>query len=199
MIDQAVALDKLIKATERALVKVVITDAQNEDLVQAAEDKHKKRNKQAGNLGRARVMGGRIEGPKALEQAIQEEFWKNNWEPKAGNDRNDFNAGFMQIKEDIFTWNSTHEQRQKVSETRRRKAAELRRLKATTPKQPSKKTTKTIPPVQTPGAPVRPSAQPVSQRPTATPLRFPIPLRSRLSPRLAAIASASRGTLNALF
>jgi hypothetical protein len=51
----------------------------------------------------------------------------------------------MQIKEDIFTWNSTHEQRQKVSETRRRKAAELRRLKAMTPKQPSKKTTKTIP------------------------------------------------------
>jgi hypothetical protein len=27
MIDQAVALDKLIKATERALAKVVITDA----------------------------------------------------------------------------------------------------------------------------------------------------------------------------
>ena len=67
MIDQAVALDQLIKATERALAKVVITDAQNEDLVQAAEDKHKKRNKQAGNLGRARVMGGRIEGLKALE------------------------------------------------------------------------------------------------------------------------------------
>ena len=84
IIDQAVVLDKLIKATERSLAKVAITDAQNEDLVQAAEDKHKKRNKQAGNLGRARVMGGKVEGPKALEQVIQEEFWKNNWEPKRG-------------------------------------------------------------------------------------------------------------------
>jgi hypothetical protein len=70
MINQAIALNKLIKATERALAKVVITNAQNEDLVQAAEDKHKKRNKQASNLSRAQVIRGRIKGPKALEQAI---------------------------------------------------------------------------------------------------------------------------------
>jgi hypothetical protein len=74
LIDQGIALNKLVKATERALTKIVITDAQNEDLVQIAEEKHRKRNKQAGNLSRARVIGGRIEGPKALEQAIQEEF-----------------------------------------------------------------------------------------------------------------------------
>jgi hypothetical protein len=33
IIDQAVVLDKLIKATERSLAKVAITNAQNEDLV----------------------------------------------------------------------------------------------------------------------------------------------------------------------
>ena len=53
IVDQAVALDKLIKAAERSLAKVVITDAQNNDLVQIAENKHKKKNKQAGNLSRA--------------------------------------------------------------------------------------------------------------------------------------------------
>jgi hypothetical protein len=63
IINQAIALDKLIKAAERSLAKVVITNTQNNDLVQIAENKHKKKNKQASNLGRARVMGGKIKGP----------------------------------------------------------------------------------------------------------------------------------------
>jgi hypothetical protein len=130
-------------------------------------------------------MGGRIEGLRALEQVIQEEFWKYNWSEKAGNNRSDSCAGFLFIKEDIFTWNSEHERRQKAIETRRQKAAEARRLKATTPKQSSKRTAKTSPSVRTPGAPIRPTTQPVSQRPIVPPLRFPIPLRSTLqSPTL---------------
>jgi len=72
IIDQAVALEKLIKATERSLAKVVITDAQNEDLVQLAETKHRKKNKQAGNLGRARVIGGKIEGPRCYTRGVLE-------------------------------------------------------------------------------------------------------------------------------
>jgi hypothetical protein len=179
IIDQTTILNKLIKATERALTKAVITNKQNEDLIQLATEKHKKKNKQNGTLDRARVIGGKVISAQALEEVIQEEFWKNNWEPKAGNDRSDFYTGFLQIKEDIFTWNSTHEQRQKANETRRQKAAEARRLKAITPKQLSKRTTKTRPLVQTPGAPIRPTTPPISQRPIA-PLRFPIPLRSIL-------------------
>ena len=74
IVDQAIALDKLIKAAERSLAKVVITDAQNNDLVQIAENKHKKKNKQAGNFNRARVVRGKIKGPRALKEAIREEF-----------------------------------------------------------------------------------------------------------------------------
>jgi hypothetical protein len=70
IIDQTTTLNKLVKATERALAKAVITDKQNKDLVQLAEEKHKKKNKQGGNLGRARVMGGKVIGAQALEQAI---------------------------------------------------------------------------------------------------------------------------------
>jgi hypothetical protein len=103
IIDQTTILNKLIKATERALAKAVITDKQNKDLVQLAAEKHKKKNKQNSTLGRARVIGGKVIGAQALEEVIQEEFWKNNWEPKAGNDRSDFYTGFLQIKEDIFT------------------------------------------------------------------------------------------------
>ena len=95
IIDQAIALDKLVKATERALTKAVITDKQNEDLVQLAEEKHKKKNKQDGTLRRARVMGRKVEGAKALEEALQAEFWKNNWEPKAGDNKSDFNLRFL--------------------------------------------------------------------------------------------------------
>ena len=62
IIDQAVALNKLIKAIERSLAKMVITDAQNNDLVQMAKNKYKKKNKQARNLNRAYVIGGKIEG-----------------------------------------------------------------------------------------------------------------------------------------
>ena len=52
---------------ERALAKTVITDKQNKDLVQLATEKHKKKNKQNGTLGRARIIGGKIKGPKVLE------------------------------------------------------------------------------------------------------------------------------------
>jgi hypothetical protein len=41
---------------------MVITDAQNNDLVQMAKNKYKKKNKQARNLNRAYVIGGKIEG-----------------------------------------------------------------------------------------------------------------------------------------
>ena len=93
----------------------------------------------------------------------------------------------MQIREDIFTWNSTHEQRQKATETRRRKAAETRRLKGamTSPKRPLKTITPR-PLVQTPGAPIRPTMQLLSQSPIVPPIQFPIPLQSILqSPTLA--------------
>ena len=95
IIDQAVALNKLIKAIERSLAKMVITDAQNNDLVQMAKNKYKKKNKQAGNLGRARVMGGKIEGPRALEEAIREEFQNHNQAIKTRSNRNDFYTRFL--------------------------------------------------------------------------------------------------------
>ena len=84
----------------------------------------------------------------------------------------------MQIREDIFTWNSTHEQRQKATETRRRKAAEARRLKVatTSPKRLLKRTTTPRPLVQTPRALRRPIIQLISQPLIIPPIRFPIPL-----------------------
>jgi hypothetical protein len=59
-----------------SLAKVAVIEAQNTDLVKAAKEKIKRRNKQAGNLGRARVMGGKKKGPKALQQAEREELNK---------------------------------------------------------------------------------------------------------------------------
>jgi len=53
---------------------MVITDAQNNDLVQMAKNKYKKKNKQARNLNRAYVIGGKIEGLWVLEEVIWEEF-----------------------------------------------------------------------------------------------------------------------------
>jgi hypothetical protein len=63
-------LNKLIKSTELALIKIVIINTQNKDLIYTANEKHKKRYKQVGTLNRARVIGGKIEGLRALKQAI---------------------------------------------------------------------------------------------------------------------------------
>jgi hypothetical protein len=52
-IDQTLAIEKLLKAAQFSFAKAIVIDAQNEDLVAAAAEAHKKRNKQNGNLGRA--------------------------------------------------------------------------------------------------------------------------------------------------
>jgi hypothetical protein len=75
-IDQTLAIEKLSKAAQFSFAKAIVVDAQNEDLVAAAAKAHKKRNKQNSNLGRARALGGKEEGPRALAQADKDEFNK---------------------------------------------------------------------------------------------------------------------------
>ena len=76
-IKQSLAIEKLVKAAQFSLAKVVVVQAQNTDLVEAAKEKVKRRNRQAGNLGRARVIGGKTKGPEALEQAERQELNKS--------------------------------------------------------------------------------------------------------------------------
>ena len=73
-IEQSLGIEKLAKATQFLLAKVVVVEAQNTDLVKAAKENVKRRNRQVGNLGRARVMGGKKKGPEALEQAERQEL-----------------------------------------------------------------------------------------------------------------------------
>lgn len=75
-IEQSLAIEKLAKAIQFLLAKVVVIEAQNTDLVEAAKEKVKKRNKQAGNLGRARVLGRKKKGLEVLEQAERQELNK---------------------------------------------------------------------------------------------------------------------------
>jgi hypothetical protein len=51
-------------------------EAQNTNLVKAAKEKVKQRNKQAGNLGRAQAIEGKKKGLEALKQAQKEELNK---------------------------------------------------------------------------------------------------------------------------
>jgi hypothetical protein len=75
-IQQSLGIKKLATATQSSLAKVVVIEAQNTDLVEAAKEKAKRRNRQAGNLGRARVIRGKKKGPEALEQAERQELNK---------------------------------------------------------------------------------------------------------------------------
>ena len=52
-INQTLAIKKLSKAIQFSFVKAIVINAQNEDLVTAAIETYKKRNKQNGNLSRA--------------------------------------------------------------------------------------------------------------------------------------------------
>ena len=100
-IEQSLGIEKLAKATQFSLAKVVVIEAQNTDLVEAAREKVKRRNKQAGNLGQGRALGEK-KGPEAIEQAEREELNKLlGTHPKG--DRSDLTLGFGRITVDIFT------------------------------------------------------------------------------------------------
>lgn len=55
-IDQGLLFDKAIKAAQYGLAKAVITEATNQDLVEAADEARKKGNKVSGKNGKARVI-----------------------------------------------------------------------------------------------------------------------------------------------
>ena len=80
---------------------MVVVEAQNTNLVKAARERVKRRNKQAGNLGRGRAIGGKKKGPEALEQAEREELNKLWGAPPRG-DRSDLALSFSRIIVDIF-------------------------------------------------------------------------------------------------
>ena len=101
-IEQSLGIKKLAKATQFSLAKVVVVEAQNIDLVEAAKEKVKRRNRQAGNLSRARAIGGKKKGPKVLEQAERQELNKL-WGAPPREDRSNPTLGFGRITADIFT------------------------------------------------------------------------------------------------
>jgi hypothetical protein len=55
-IDQSLLFEKAIKAVQYGLAKSVMTEATNQDLVDAADEARKKRNKVSGKNRKARVL-----------------------------------------------------------------------------------------------------------------------------------------------
>ena len=84
----------------------MVVEAQNTDLVKAAKEKVKRRNRQAGNLGRARAIGGKKKGPEALEQAERQKLNKL-WGAPSREDQSSLALGFGRITANIFTWEIT--------------------------------------------------------------------------------------------
>ncbi len=67
-----------------------------------ADEKVKRKNKQAGNLGRARVLGGKSKGSEALEEVLSNEINKL-WCMAIS--RDELRAlGFLRIDTDLFTY-----------------------------------------------------------------------------------------------
>jgi hypothetical protein len=94
------------KLRKFSLAKVVVIKAQNTDLIEAAKEKVKRRNRQAGNLGRARAIRGKKKGPEALKQAERQELNKL-WGVPIREDRSSLALGFGRIAADILTWEIT--------------------------------------------------------------------------------------------
>jgi hypothetical protein len=92
-IEQSLGLEKLAKVAEFSLAKIVIVESQNEDLVEAGKEAQKKKHQLGGDLGRARVMGGK-KAQIALEERERNEINKRWKQP--------FGLGRIQV--DIFTW-----------------------------------------------------------------------------------------------
>jgi hypothetical protein len=95
-IEQSLGLDKLAKVAQFSLAKIVVVESQNQDLVDAGKEAQKKKHQQSGELGKARVMGGK-KGLLALEERQRNEVNKRWKQP--------FGLGRIQI--DIFTWQIT--------------------------------------------------------------------------------------------
>ena len=125
-------------------------EAQNTDLVEAAKEKVKRRNRQAGNLGRARAMGGKKKGPEALEQAERQELNKL-WGAPPREDRSNPALGFGRITADIFTWEITSQRRKK---------------------QPTKPSSPSL--SRTPIALLKPLILPSSRPPNLPPIKLPL-------------------------
>jgi hypothetical protein len=146
-INQNLLFEKAIKAAQYGFAKSIVTEVTNQDLVNAADEARKKRNKVAGKNGKARVMD-----EEALEAQLRLEFevyWTASIYGKpivsSKNTSLVYNLGLSKIKEDIFTWEIT---------------LERKKAKNTTPKTPSNQST--IQPVlrpkkQTPRASLLPS------------------------------------------
>ena len=115
-IDQNLLFEKAIKAAQYGLAKSVMTEAINQDLVDAADEARKKKNKVAGKNGKARVLDEDV-----YTKQLQSEF--NSWwtasiygKPivKPQNTSIVYNLGFSRIGADIFTWEITSQRKKKA-------------------------------------------------------------------------------------
>ena len=90
-IDQSLGLKKLAKVAEFSLAKIVVIESQNEDLVEAGKEAQKKKHQLGGDLGKARVIGGK-KAQIALEERERNEVNKRWKQP----------FGLSRIQVDIF-------------------------------------------------------------------------------------------------
>jgi hypothetical protein len=111
-IDQNLLFEKALKAATYGLSKAVITNARNDDLVNAAAEARKRKKGVAGANRRARV--GNEEWLAEMARKDFERYWsasiygKEHYDEKG---RVVLNLGFNKLGDDIFMWESTAEKK----------------------------------------------------------------------------------------
>ena len=176
-INQSLLFEKAIKAAQYGLAKSVVAEATNQDLVDAADEARKKRNKVSGKNGKARVLD-----KDAYTELLQLEF--DSWwtapiygKPivKPENSSIIYNLGFSKIGADIFTWEITS-QRKKKARIQPRTPSNQAVIR--TPVRPKKQAIQ--PQVRSPQTPLIPQSLPLLRSPQQSlkPIPIRLPLRS---------------------